>query len=241
MRNDYWESMSTPLTGLILLVAAGCLAVLVLWKNCTCNHEEQLFAETLDAIKSGESSQLDLHYAHGTDAFLAKVGCLPALTEARLDKTDVTNAGIKELSKSLRLKTLVIWSGRIDDRAIDYLSSVPSLERLDLSDTLVSDEGIHRLNRLSRLRVVTIGYARTIGEKSPLTDRALKHLGQLTQLKRIELSGHWYTSAAIADLRRSLPATVICDDNDDGASPGPPADHQTGERSLPPSYGGRGK
>jgi hypothetical protein len=223
MRKDYWKSVSTPLTVGILLAAVGCLASLVLWRNCSQSHDEQVFARKYAAIKRGESSELDLHYTHGTDGFLSKIGCLPALTSVCLDRTDVTNAGIKELSKSPRLTTLIIRGGRIDDKVIDYLSSVKGLEELELSYTLVSDEGIRNLNRLLHLRVITIGYARSTDRASPLTDNALKYLGQLQHVKRIQLNGHWFTFEALADLRRKLAATVISSDSEETTPLPPPS------------------
>jgi Leucine-rich repeat (LRR) protein len=229
MWKNHWEYVSTPLIGLILLTAFGALTTFVLWNSCSYDQNEQFLRQNLESLRRGESSQLDLSYVHGVDAYLKEVAPLPALTGLRLDNTDITDAGIKELGKSPQLKTVVVNNGKIDDKAIDSLSLVQNLEELELSNTLVTDEGIHALNRLLHLRAVTIGYDRFKGKESLLTDRALKYLGQLKHINRIELNGHWFTSEAVAELRRNLPATLISSDAErpnlgkTNAPPSPPS------------------
>lgn len=212
---NYWESFFTPLTAAILISGFLCLAVPAIWRGCNFDYEKQTLERQLDAIQRGEASQLDLHYSHGTDAVLAKAACLPALTRVWLDKTDVTNDGIKQLSKSPNLKTLTIWKGRIDDKAIDFLSSARNLEELELGTTPISDEGIRKLQQLPHLQTLTIEYYHWTADKPLLTDLALKHLAQVPHIKRITLLGAWYSLDALADLRAKLPNTIIDTKDDD--------------------------
>jgi len=69
-----------------------------------------------------------------------------------------------------------------------------SLRQLDISDTAVTDKGVQKLARLYYLKAL---YA------SPrLTDAGMKHVGRLTRLEDLDLTGSRITNNGLAPLRK---------------------------------------
>lgn len=96
------------------------------------------------------------------------------------------------------------------------LANVSTLERLDLRNTSVSDEGLSHIGQLTQLKTLYLGY-----EKGPwggknrsqnITDAGLAHLTGLTNLKVLFVENTGATSEGIKKLENELVGCTITTD-----------------------------
>ena len=93
-------------------------------------------------------------------------------------------------------------NARIGDATLDRIAELTKLQRLELSQTNVSDQGIRKLSRLSSLKGLTL-------RGTDVTDEALETLGELKELVYLDLRGTGVTEEGISDLRLDLPECKI--------------------------------
>jgi hypothetical protein len=75
-----------------------------------------------------------------------KVICAAAdLEQLSVTNSSVTNAGIENIARLKHLRGLRIGSPQVSDAAIGHLSSIRSLDHLNLLGTSVTQDGIRRL------------------------------------------------------------------------------------------------
>jgi hypothetical protein len=72
-----------------------------------------------------------------------------------------------------------VWAPGASDEAIERLSRVETLTRLYAGGGQISDEGLRHLSRFPGLEELSLG-----GPRSPITDRGLEVLGELSNLTR---------------------------------------------------------
>jgi hypothetical protein len=164
--------------------------------------------ERIAAVRDGRSSSFNVYDANGADALVAAVAGLPGLEELGLDRTDVTDVGLRCLTAAANLRKLVIHScPYVTDTALKHVSAIPALEHLSLWDVAITDEGIADLRYCSTLRRLEV----FAGEpQSPcLTPLAATHIGEISQLDVLEIRGNWVTKEALEELHQSLPQTTI--------------------------------
>jgi len=151
-----WIQWLVPVT--IAAIPVGILTIVVFMSLMNIFDSADNYGEIVSArfiqsqieeIQNGKSSQLMLYDTRNTDAYLAEIDSLAGLQDLHLDRTDVTDDGINNLAKLPGLELLSITGGRITNNAIICLSSAPKLRRLELYDTLISDEGISELSQIS--------------------------------------------------------------------------------------------
>jgi hypothetical protein len=215
MRTDRQEVLGALLWTGVSLAAATLVSVLVVRQMLSSaeNHGRRTKARMVemqfDEVRRGQSSTVILYDIRGTDSWLEQAASLVSLESLALDQTDVSDAGIKQVSTLPRLKSLRVQGGQITDKAVEYLAAAVALESLELCNTTVTDHGIRSLARLPRLRVLTIEYHRPRDERPALSDQAVLFIESLKLLDRIELRGDWFSAAAISRLQSSLPRTAI--------------------------------
>jgi hypothetical protein len=98
---------------------------------------------------------LDLRYSQVTDQGLATVGKLSRLNNLNLARTQISGDGLRHLSH-LRLIGLHLQATPIDDSAIHHLSSLQSLNRLNLGSTQITDQSVPILGGLKRLEYLNV-------------------------------------------------------------------------------------
>jgi hypothetical protein len=98
---------------------------------------------------------LDLRYSQVTDQGLATVGKLSRLNNLNLARTRISGDGLKHLSH-LRLIGLHLQATPIDDSAAHHLSSLQSLNRLNLGSTHITDQSVPILGGLKRLEYLNV-------------------------------------------------------------------------------------
>jgi Leucine-rich repeat (LRR) protein len=111
---------------------------------------------------------------------------------------------LARLAEMARLKILNLAGTDISDETLENVRGLTSLERLDLSDTRISDKGIARLKGLARLQTLQLARTRITGAalesltadhnltelslaETQISDPDLRHLSALSQLQTLNL------------------------------------------------------
>ncbi|NNE00874.1 MAG: hypothetical protein HKN47_26465 [Pirellulaceae bacterium] len=84
------------------------------------------------------------------------------------------------------------------------LSALPSLEKLVIFDSQISDGGLSVIRAMPRLQTIAINNA-------PITDAALRHLEHLHSLRQAQFKGTSVSHAAATQLHATIPGCQILD------------------------------
>ena len=109
-----------------------------------------------------------------TDAELIPVmqssaNSLTRLQVLSLSNTQVSNAGLRRLTRLIRLEELYLANTQVSDEGLANLSSLANLRVLDLYGTQVTDAGLIHLEQLNNLELLNLG-------ATEVTDAGLKEL-----------------------------------------------------------------
>ncbi len=85
---------------------------------------------------------------------------------------------------------------RIDDRSINFISSLPSIERLTIVGTRITDESMKHICQLANLEELTL-------TGQGVTDRALTELNALLNLRKLSLPHTKVTDDGLGALRKN--------------------------------------
>ena len=98
--------------------------------------------------------------------------------------------------------------GHIPDGQLAYVATLPNLQRLNLNESYITDEGIQPLGDCAGLEVLWLNDV-------PITDAGLAHLTGLKRLKLIGLGGTGTTDVGIGHLAKitSLERAILTDTN----------------------------
>jgi hypothetical protein len=191
---------------LLLLFGSGAFALFCVFTGYGVTTREDLDKQ-IAAVKSGHSNSIVIRYCRGTDALLKQLVDVPGIEKITLDVTDATNGGMKSLAGIKTLKSLRIIGGSVGDEGFSYVARISSIERLELTNTSISDRSVPRLKDLPRLRWLSIvcdpvSYPR-------FTDAGLEDMKALTGLKTLYVSGGFASHGAVKALREALPDCAI--------------------------------
>ena len=118
----------------------------------------------------------------GDDVMMDHVANLGTFQTLNVRNTDVSDVGVQALPDPAAIKHLDLTLTGISDESLKFIGEeCPNLTSLDLSGTLISDEGLRSLAGLSKLTTLKLTECR-------LTDRALKHLVKIKSLRKLDLS-----------------------------------------------------
>ena len=123
---------------------------------------------------------LDLRRTQVTDAGLKELAGLKSLQALDLGDTKVTDAGLKELAGLKNLQTLDLCNTQVTDAGLKELAGLKSLQALDLRSTQVTDAGLKELAGLKNLQTLNLGCTQ-------VTDAGLKELAGLKSLQTLYL------------------------------------------------------
>ncbi len=129
------------------------------------------------------------------DQGLAHLNELPDLTELTLARTQVSDAGLAHLKDLKTLRRLVLDGCTIRGQGLAHLKELPEL----------ADLGAGRLAELKQLQKLSLA-------GSGVSDKALPPLGDLTNLRELDLTGTKVTASGIAKLKEALPNCKIISD-----------------------------
>jgi hypothetical protein len=156
----------------------------------------------IDAVLGGKQDTITLYYTVNTDSLLLKLKNIKNLKCLIIQSPDISDKGIyyiKNLSELLKIK---IYGGNpgISDKGKEYLSELPKLEELFLWNPVITDKSIETLKKFPNLNTLTLYYDRT-HSYHPITDNALKTIGEIDPLKKLTIGGTWYSKEALKTLR----------------------------------------
>jgi Leucine-rich repeat (LRR) protein len=148
-----------------------------------------------------------------TDTGLAYLRSLTEITNLDISRTTIKGDGLKHLAgwsklNSLKLDTMQEFTGE----GLQHFANCSGLHTLDLTWTAVTDAGTADIKQLKQLTDLRLPYYGNIIGGYPefwrglhpdrLTDTALKHIGELTNLKQLQISGGGLTDKGLAYLTR---------------------------------------
>ena len=99
------------------------------------------------------------------------------------------------------LHALDLRSTAVTDVGMKKLKSLSNLQALSLGQTKITDEGLFELEPLTALIWLDLGDAASTIEDSHLTDKGLAHVGRITNLQFLCLSGSRVTADGMRELR----------------------------------------
>jgi len=161
--------------------------------------------------------KLDLSHTRVTDAGLEKLKSLENVVELNCYYAErLTEDGIAHLRGWKHLERLSLRGTKVTSQVFEHLANLTSLRSLDLGFTQIEDEGFEQLVSLARLEKLSIGGNRLSGScllllkqmptlvdldvsgiqrvdsglwGLPLTEENLARIGQLQQLRALNLAG----------------------------------------------------
>jgi Leucine-rich repeat (LRR) protein len=150
---------------------------------------------------------LDLDHTRITDAGAAHLAGLTRLQQVNLcafrverEGFGIGDAGLAVFAKLPELEFLGLRRTRITDAGMKALRGHRSLKWLGVEGTRVTDAGLITLRTLPALEFLSLGVYR---EGALITDRGLRYVvGELTNLKRLRLSGTKITNNGLVHLRK---------------------------------------
>lgn len=148
------------------------------------------------------------------------LSALPHVRALYLQKTQVTDEGMKVIGGLKNLEVLLVWdASEITDAGTVHLQGLERLEQLHLSNARITDESLKTFSRLPRLiglslqgnRFTDKGLAYLqgmqqletlwIGLGDPqITDTGLAHLKNLTNLRQLDLQNTRVTAKGLEQL-----------------------------------------
>lgn len=182
----------------------------------------------LKNLKPDDLWRIRLHDVPVTKETYVCLSNLTGLIELDLSNTDVDDAGVKVLSKSLtkisrldlsrtvirgscfsslsnckELKDLDLAANAIEDFVLSALpKAVPNLEKLDLSKTKITDKALEHVGKIKHLKRLKLS-------KNDISDKGLTFLSKLSDLKKLDLEETKVTQSGVSALRRALPGCKI--------------------------------
>jgi len=121
------------------------------------------------------------------------------------------NTQIAHVSALRQLTELVLYRCSVDDRGLASVEHLANLDKLDLTGTRVTDDGLKHLQGLRYLKELVLA-------GTSISDEGLAHLCPLANLETLNLSSTSVTDAGFAHLRRlqrlkdlSLDGTPVSD------------------------------
>src|SRR5262249_54097169 len=138
-----------------------------------------------------------------------RVSRLNSLRMVWLSSTDVSNDGIASLANSPQLRILAVFEANIDDEGIASLSGKTSIRELVLCQTSVTGKGLISLKSLPNLRFLLYDQQATGPVPAGVEQEIASSLGQLTQLRRLEIGGNILSADTIAAIRKALPNVEV--------------------------------
>lgn len=98
------------------------------------------------------------------------------------DDKPITKKGLEAIATLPKLKNLDLSSQKLTDEALEPLSKITTLERLNLNDCPITDKAIKHIKGLSNLKALHVA-------RTPLTDACFEDLSALKQLEELSIFG----------------------------------------------------
>ena len=158
-------------------------------------------------LKTDDLSMLSLRTLPARDRCMKYVTHLTGLKELDLYGTNITDAGMKSISKLQSLNCLTL-PNLITNAGLYNIADLQSLKRLHLVRSNVTDKGIYQISKMKSLEELSLS-----GEK--ISGTGLAHLTKLPRLHYLLLSQRSFGDTGMNHLR-NIPSlkTLTCYDTD---------------------------
>jgi len=174
------------------------------------NLEELYLAKTLiddtslAALKQHPRlKKLRISQTQITDAGLEQLTALTHLIDLDLSENSViSDAGMSHLSKMTTLTKLNLWRVALSDSGIQQLAGLVKMQWLNLDNTSLSDDGLIHLEGMKDILFLHLG-------STTITDAGLPQLAGLATLKDLKVTRTAVTAEGVAALKEKLPTTEI--------------------------------
>ena len=138
-----------------------------------------------------------------TDAGIEQLTALTNLTDLDLSENSViSDIGMFHLSQITTLTKLNLWRVALSDSGIKQLAGLVNMQWLNLDNTSLSDDGLVHLKGMKNIQFLHLG-------STTITDAGLPHLAGLTTLKDLKVTRTAVTAEGVAALKEKLPTTEI--------------------------------
>ncbi len=127
------------------------------------------------------------------------------LRDLTLTSTPFSNEGMKYLSQFQLLDSLKLDDTNVTDEGMRVFQGLHQILLLNLSGTLVSDVGLKYVAHLTSMTELYLGGTIPIDGQdyeSPITDRGIEYLRDLTNLRVLHLNDSQVTDACLASLKK---------------------------------------
>lgn len=128
-----------------------------------------------------------------SDADLQPLGVLDELVELNLERTGITDDGLRHLRPLTRLEVLRISQTRITGQGLSQLHGLTQLSRLDVAGTQITDDDIEHILPLRRIEILNLGQTRVGAE-------GIRRLAALEELRLLGVEQTLVTLAAFKNL-----------------------------------------
>lgn len=205
------------------LLSLACLAS----GGCTQGVPEDVpevsFAAQVEAVRSKESTVIQLQATPVSDSQLELLRGLETLTELQLEEGKITDVGLAALSDCPQLEVLKLRHSPISDRGMQTLGSCQQLRVLNLPHAQFSDQGLAAITSLPQLELlrfhspkVTDDGLRVLAEAATklrflhlidvaITDAGLEHVMGIPNLESLYIDGGELSRPAIERLFTQRP------------------------------------
>ena len=148
-------------------------------------------------------TSLELYSTNITDAGLEQVGAMKKLAHLNIGNNNlISGAGVKYLAGCKEL-------ANVTGEGFQHLAACPKLAKINFSWTGLSDAGLADIKKLTQLTLLDLPpYGRPTLDQAfwrdphpeKLSDAGLKHIGEMTNLEWLYISGSGPTDAGFAHL-----------------------------------------
>jgi internalin A len=204
------------------------LVVLPSLTACGCGKsDEKLFKEAVQKVAAGQADNVNVHSfpkvgdkevslladatnlkylnldrSRITDEGLKNLPWLPRLTNLSLSNTQVTDAGMEALTKLQNLEVLRLDRTRVKNAGLSIIAELPNLKNLSLWKCVIDDEGVAYLSKLRNLERLSL-------DETLISDAALKHLAPLSRLRYLSVWRTKVSDAGVNELQKALPSVKV--------------------------------
>lgn len=144
-------------------------------------------------------SELRLIKCNVSDGGISDLQSFANLNTFKLHVDSTTQACLNSVAKMSNLQNLELRGKQYDDKCLQVLPQCANLKNLTLSATSLTDNGLAFVTNCPSLEHLAINYPKRI------SDKGVKHLLNLPELKMLVLDGVQVSKEGVARLRRSLP------------------------------------
>ena len=184
-----------------------------MWKEITAiSHIVMLTPSVNDALLKQLSQHRGLIALHVTGAWSATASSTaelkncPHMINIGLEGSPETVETVRKLTALSNLRDLTILNATATQELVTAITKFKELESLNLPDAGVTDDQAAQISTLKNLKFLVLQQARVADkDKLKLSDKGLRSLTSLKDLRWLDLQGHAFSAEAAADFKVSLP------------------------------------